>query len=92
MIVQGFLALRAFVWVRQEGKGSERDHTVIAPQTPRLVIPAHARLRHSRTCLPLSFPYMPALVIPAKAGIHPVSSQGLDSRFRGNDESGLSRE
>ena len=47
-------------------------------------------------------------VIPAKAGIHPVSSlslykpliqgaygvcsQGLDSRFRGNDEAGLSQE
>ena len=66
-------ALPAFVWVRQEAKGSDRSQAVI---------PAKAGIHfpHSR-CTSLSYR------VPTG-----FCSQGLDSRFRGNDEAGLSRE
>ena len=61
----GMSALPAFVWVRWEGKGSDRGHAVIAPLLRHLLRQAVSRDAGIADTYP---------VIPAKAGIQSVSA------------------
>ncbi len=77
VIVRSFLkSLPAFVWVRQEGKG--RHSTPSTRPAPAGSKP-RGRLRG---CPPRHSRRRPTPVIPAKAGIHPVSSPSLYKSLR----------